>query len=193
LKARCVSCGGGDETITAINDISVEEHLKSVISSEMSAEALVELLKAHAITSRSWLVAMLERQKNLRPSTRPRAARVKPLMRSAAGTTAKIIAISTFAPTIIASAIRAFPKSSPRRNPSRRCTRGVFLVYDNEICDARYSKSCGGISEAFENSWEDIPVPYLRPISDAPFEHPRIATDASRAMDSFVTGSVLQY
>ena len=49
-------------TITAINEISVEEYLASVISSEMSAEAPIELLKAHAITSRSWLVAMLERE-----------------------------------------------------------------------------------------------------------------------------------
>ncbi len=55
-----------DGTITAINDVGVEQYLKSVISSEMSAEAPIELLRAHAITSRSWLVAMLERQKRFK-------------------------------------------------------------------------------------------------------------------------------
>jgi SpoIID/LytB domain protein len=55
-----------DGTITAINDAGVEQYLKSVISSEMNAQAPLELLRAHAITSRSWLVAMLERQKQFK-------------------------------------------------------------------------------------------------------------------------------
>ena len=55
-----------DGTVTAINDAGVEQYLKSVISSEMSAEAPLELLRAHAIASRSWLVAMLERQKRFK-------------------------------------------------------------------------------------------------------------------------------
>jgi SpoIID/LytB domain protein len=57
-------------------------------------------------------------------------------------------------------------------------TRGVFLVYNNELCDARFSKSCGGISEAFENAWEDAKIPYLQPVSDAAIEHPLIRLEA---------------
>jgi len=168
-----------DGTITAINEISVEQYLKSVISSEMSAEAPIELLKAHAITSRSWLVAMLERQKKFKkidmPARRSREATDeitrwydredhRDFQVCADDHCQRYQGVSKIISPAAAQAVDE--------------TRGVFLVYENEICDARFSKSCGGVSEAFENAWEDTPIPYLQPISDAAIQHPLIHHEA---------------
>ncbi len=168
-----------DGTITAINEIPVEGYLKSVISSEMSAEAPLELLKAHAITSRSWLVAMLERQKkfkNVARSSRRSYESDDEIIRwydredhrdfevCADDHCQRYQGISKI---ISAAAVQAVDD-----------TRGVFLVYGDEICDARFSKSCGGISESFENAWEDVAVPYLQPISDAPVQYPHLVSES---------------
>ncbi|MGH7597998.1 MAG: SpoIID/LytB domain-containing protein [bacterium] len=168
-----------DDTITAINEIPVEAYLKSVISSEMSAEAPIELLKAHAITSRSWLVAMLERQKKFKNVDKPSRRSFESgdeIIRwydredhrdfevCADDHCQRYQGISKI---ISAAAAQAVDD-----------TRGVFLVYDDEICDARFSKSCGGISESFENAWEDTAVPYLQPISDAPVQYSHIISES---------------
>ena len=174
---RFLRCEGG--TITAINEIPVEQYLKSVISSEMSAEAPMELLKAHAITSRSWLVAMLERQKKFKnldvPSRRSRETTTaiirwydredhRDFQVCADDHCQRYQGISKIISPAAAQAVDE--------------TRGVFLIYDHEICDARFSKSCGGVSEAFENAWEDTPIPYLQPISDAAIQHSFIREEA---------------
>ncbi|MEK6566574.1 MAG: SpoIID/LytB domain-containing protein [Bacteroidota bacterium] len=151
--------------LTAINEIGVEEYLKSVISSEMSATAPIELLKAHAITSRSWLVAMLEREKkNVGvPSQRSQQ------------TADEIIrwydredhALFDVCADDHCQRYQGISKIiSQAANDAVEETQGMFLVYENEICDARYSKACGGISESYENAWEDRQVPYLSSISD---------------------------
>lgn len=168
-----------DGTITAINEIPVEQYLQSVISSEMSAEAPMELLKAHAITSRSWLVAMLERQKKFKnldvPSQRSRET-ANEIIRwydredhrdfqvCADDHCQRYQGVSKIISPAAAQAVKE--------------TRGVFVIYENEICDARFSKSCGGVSEAFENVWEDTPIPYLQPIADATVQHPLIRKEA---------------
>ena len=167
-----------DGTITAINEIGLEDYLKSVISSEMSAEAPLELLKAHAITSRSWLAAMLEKQKRGKntgtPAQRSRETEGEIVRwydredhssfdvcaddhcQRYQGTT-KIISEGAH------SAIQA--------------TRGSFLVYENEICDARFYKACGGLTENFENAWEETPVPYLRVVADSTQKYPPIVSE----------------
>lgn len=100
----------GDEgKITAINQVPAEDYLTSVISSEMNATSSLEFLKAHAVISRSWLLAQIEngrpsanREVTSSPSSRPK-------QNTSAGTTAKTIPSSTYAPTTIASATRALP------------------------------------------------------------------------------------
>jgi SpoIID/LytB domain protein len=168
-----------DGTITAINEISIETYLKSVISSEMSAEAPIELLKAHAITSRSWLVAMLEREKKFKNIEVP--------SRRSYETNEEIIRwydredhrdFDVCADDHCQRYQGVSKMISPAAAQAVEETRGVFLVYDNAICDARFSKACGGVSEAFENAWEDTPVPYLRPISDSSVNHPWIASES---------------
>ncbi len=182
-----------DGTITAINEISVEEYLASVISSEMSAEAPAELLKAHAITSRSWLVAMLEREKKKSGSRIHPRDMVREIENHA---------------TVPGELIRWYDREdhdlfdvcaddhcqryqgitkiiSKSAGEAIDETCGMFIVYDNEICDARFYKSCGGLSEEFQNAWEDVHVPYLTCVADlpagrqgSPVRHPHIRTES---------------
>ncbi len=167
-----------DGTITAINDVSVELYLKSVISSEMSAEAPMELLRAHAITSRSWLVAMLERQKAFKNTDGP--------ARRGRETDEEIVrwydredhtAFDVCADDHCQRYQGITKIISTAAEQAVLDTRGVFLVYRGEICDARFYKACGGRTELFENSWEPTPIPYLRSVSDAMTDHPVIETE----------------
>jgi len=169
-----------DGTITAINDAGVEQYLKSVISSEMSAEAPIELLRAHAITSRSWLVAMLERQKRLKnvggPARRGRESEEE-VVRWYDREDHKHYDVCADDHCQRYHGITKI--ISKTAEEAVQNTRGVFLVYGGEICDARYSKSCGGRSEVFESAWEDVSVPYLATVSDAAVEHPLICSEAA--------------
>ncbi|MBM4160263.1 MAG: SpoIID/LytB domain-containing protein [Ignavibacteria bacterium] len=172
---RLVAHEGG--TLTVINEVSVENYLKSVISSEMSAEAPEELLKAHAITSRSWLVAMLERQqrgKNLGTPRRSFESETEitrwydredhPLFDVCADDHCqRYQGITKILTSAASQAVDA--------------TRGVFLVHNEQVCDARFFKACGGLTENFENAWEDTPVDYLKSVSDSPADHPRVSSE----------------
>ncbi len=170
-----------DGTIVAINDILLEDYLKSVISSEMNAEAPLEFLQAHAITSRSWLVAMLER------SRRGKVPQAPPGGPDASGEIVRWYTredhdlydvcaddhcqryqgVSTIVTAVAHEAVGA--------------TRGQFLVFEGEICDARFYKACGGRTEEFHNAWEDTPIPYLSSICDSAAHHEPITTEESAA------------
>ena len=169
-----------DGTITAINDVGVEQYLKSVISSEMSAEAPLELLRAHAITSRSWLVAMLERQKRFKqvgaPARRGRETEVE-IVRWYDREDHQLYDVCADDHCQRYQGITKIISATAEQAVQN--TRGVFLIHRSEICDARYSKSCGGRSELFESAWEDVSVPYLSTVSDAAVEHPVIGSEAA--------------
>lgn len=167
-----------DGTITAVNDIGVEEYLKSVISSEMSAEAPEELLRAHAITSRSWLVAMLEREQRVSasgvPAMRSRES-ASEIVRWYDREDHSLFDVCAddhcqryqgITKIITATASKAIED-----------TRGSFLVHGEEICDARFYKACGGRTENFENVWEETLVPYLHSVSDSQRPHPPILSE----------------
>ncbi|MDE3059058.1 MAG: SpoIID/LytB domain-containing protein [Bacteroidota bacterium] len=165
-------------TITAINEISVEEYLASVISSEMSAEAPPELLKAHAITSRSWLVAMLEREKK---------AKNKPAIpRHTIESATELIRwhdredhdLFDVCADDHCQRYQGITKIiSKSADDAIEETRGKFILYADEICDARFYKSCGGLSEEFQNTWEDVHVPYLTCVADSSTHHQHIKTE----------------
>jgi SpoIID/LytB domain protein len=169
-----------DGTITAINEAGLEQYLKSVISSEMSATAPLELLRAHAITSRSWLAAMLERQKRLKnvggPARRGRETEDE-ILRWYDREDHKLFDVCADDHCQRYHGITKI--ISPAATQAVRDTRGVFLVHKGEICDARYSKSCGGRSELFAAAWEDVSLPYLTTVSDAAVEHPSINTEVA--------------
>lgn len=167
-------------TLAAINRLHLEDYLSSVISSEMSATAPLELLKAHAVISRSWLLAMLKRQgktKNKGADVRQASLKAGEIIRwygredhalfdvCADDHCQRYQGITKIISQHVAEAVQS--------------TRGVFLVYDHEICDARYHKACGGRTDNFENTWEDIPVPYLSSIADAKDPHDPIGAEAA--------------
>ena len=168
-----------NKTITAINHIKVEDYLISVISSEMSATASEELLKAHAVISRSWL---------LNPLQEPRAKSQEPRQKTVHEITNHQLLTSDFRlPT--SDYINWYERDAhtnfdvcaddhcqryqgiTRANTltvetAIEATRGEVLMFKNKICDARFSKSCGGITEAFENCWAPERHPYLIPVMD---------------------------
>src|SRR6201998_2697804 len=152
--------------LTVINDVSLEEYITSVISSEMSASCPLELLKAHAVISRSWL--WFPKAKN---SSRPRKARSEGRdsheTRRWYGREAH--------PDFDVCAddhcqrYQGITKTfSPAAAEAVRATAGQFLRYRNAICDARFSKSCGGITERYATAWEDRDIPYLESVRDGP-------------------------
>ncbi len=165
-------------TVTAVNDIGLEAYLASVISSEMNPGAPMEFLKAHAVTSRSWLAAMLERSRGESPQTDGASGMIRregeriiwygredhDLFDVCADDHCQRYQGST----------KVVPERTARAVDE---TRGLFLVYDGAVCDARYHKACGGLTENFEKVWEDRPVPYLSCVSDSPLPHPPLRSD----------------
>jgi SpoIID/LytB domain protein len=166
-----------DGTVTAINLIPLEAYLRSVISSEMSAEAPLEFLRAHAITSRSWLVAMLERSASqvVPPKPPGEIAGGSEIIRWYTREDHDLYDVCADdhcqryqGSTKILSAVAIEAVAS---------THGTFLVYDGAICDARFYKACGGLTEEFQNAWEDTPIPYLTSIADSPVSHLPLHTE----------------
>lgn len=165
-----------DRSITVMNIVSVEEYLASVISSEMSAEAPMELLKAQAITSRSWLVAMLEReQRNVGVASLHSIQNDQEIIRWYDREDHDLFDVCADDHCQRYQGITKI--LSPRAVEAIDATRGIFLVYGDEFCDARFSKACGGLSEKFEFAWEDKNIPYLTSISDAKIQHAPITSE----------------
>ncbi len=155
--------------VTAINEVLVEDYLQSVISSEMSATASEEFLKAHAVISRSWLLAQIEKNREIIDSDEDYQAttltdtelvkwydredhvnfdvcaddhcqRYQGITRESTETVRKVI----------------------------EATRGLVLTSDGRLCDARFSKCCGGVYEEFQNCWEPRRFSYLVARADKP-------------------------
>lgn len=156
--------------VRAVNIVPLEDYLRSVISSEMSATSSAELLKAHAVISRSWLLAQIERSK--RPQARDTQADPNELIRwydREDHTRFDVCADDH------CQRYQGITKIiSTKANDAVNDTFGEVLYGDDEICDARFSKCCGGISENFEHIWEPRPRSYLvhvrdtRPETDVP-------------------------
>jgi stage II sporulation protein D len=165
-----------DGTIVAINEIPLENYLRSVISSEMSAEAPIEFLKAHAILSRSWLLAGLSRKEKTKETSIP-AEKI---------TEGEVIRwydredhdLFDVCSDDHCQRYQGITKIvSKQAEEAVRETRGMVITFQGEICDARYSKACGGITEEFDTAWDDKQVSYLTSISDAPVSHQPVRTE----------------
>lgn len=160
-----------DGAVTVINNINAEEYLKSVISSEMNAHASLELLKAHAVISRSWLIAQISKKgtdaKNGGKGMRADGNEIVKWYDRDDHDLFDVCAddhcqryqgiTKAYIPTVK----RAVEE-----------TRGEVLVSDGEICDARFSKCCGGATEEFGYCWEDKDVEYLKGVRDSADEAP---------------------
>ncbi len=175
-----------DGTITAINEILMEEYLKSVISSEMSAGAPAEFLKAHAIMSRSWLMAALERKKNSEGGSLPATSRESEgeVVRWYDREEHDLFDVCADDHCQRYQGITKI--NSEQAEQAGLQTRGIVMMHQNEICDTRYSKACGGLTEDFETAWDDKGVPYLKSVSDAAVAHAPVSNeeDASRWITS---------
>ena len=157
-----------EDKIVAINILPVEDYLTSVISSEMNANSSLELLKAHAVVSRSWLFAQIEKRKALRGKDEGFFSFIKTKEEyirwydredhtifdvCADDHCQRYQGITKATNSTVAEAVQA--------------TRGRLLMYGKKICDARFSKCCGGATEEFEYCWEDKHYPYLTSVRDA--------------------------
>ena len=167
----------GKGTLVAINEISVEEYLMSVVSSEMNGEAPFAFLKAHAIASRSWLVAMLSRSKEEKGDGREDVIRRE-------GEVIRWYDREDHALFDVCADDHCqryqgtSSRVSGRAAEAVRETRGVFLIHEGKICDARYHKACGGLTENFATCWEETSVPYLSHVSDSARPHAPVRTEA---------------
>lgn len=157
--------------LVVINKIPIETYLLSVISSEMNAKSGTELLKAHAVISRSWLIAQIEKSKIIREK------HVKPQSEfSSEDEYIKWYDREDHEDYDVCAddhcqryqGIKKIVTDAVRQSVQH--TKGMVLFHGEEICDARFSKSCGGISESFENVWENTPKPYLIPVVDSKYE-----------------------
>ena len=155
----------GDE-IQVINIIPIENYLISVISSEMSAESSLELLKAHAIISRSWLMAQIrEDDKKIVAAKSKTIASDKELIHWYDREDHRDFHVCADDHCQRYQGISR--ATNPRVIEAVTETHGRVLTYEGEICDTRYSKACGGKSESFESCWEEIEHPYLVPVIDS--------------------------
>lgn len=156
-----------NEGILFINQVDAEEYLTSVISSEMSVTASKELLKAHAVISRSWLLAQVEKNAYLAQSKKKYQSYYRDneqLIRwydredhihfdvCADDHCQRYQGITRASLPIVEEVVRE--------------TRGEVLTDGESICDARFSKCCGGVTEQFEHCWEPIPHSYLIAVGD---------------------------
>jgi len=152
--------------ITAVNILPVEDYLLSVISSEMSATSSEELLKAHTVISRSWLLAQMEKGKQLRNT-----AKQKSFFQTDEGYIRWYDREDHDRFDVCADdhcqRYQGITKvSAPQVYKALKITSGEVLTYNDKICDTRYYKCCGGITEKFENVWEPVVHPYLTKVID---------------------------
>ena len=157
----------GDK-LWAINELPVERYLASVISSEMSATSSLELLKAHAVISRSWLLVQMRRRKAIEMGIQTASAPVK------VSDEEGVVWYDSDAHTLFdvcaddhCQRYQGITKAtSPHVEEAIKATRGQLLMNGKEICDARFSKCCGGVSEEYEYCWDNTHKPYLLSVVD---------------------------
>ena len=155
------------DKITAINQLPVERYLASVISSEMKATAGVELLKAHAVISRSWLLAQMRRREEAGQRKDGFFSFVKKDDELIRWYDREDHTIFDVCADDHCQRYQGITKqTSPAVEQALQATRGQILCYGDEICDARFSKCCGGVTEEFQYCWEDTPKPYLVSVED---------------------------
>ena len=159
------------DQITAINELPVEQYLASVISSEMKATAGIELLKAHAVISRSWLLAQMRRREESGEKRDGFFSFIKKEDEIIRWYDREDHTIFDVCADDHCQRYQGITKQTSRAvELALKGTRGQILCYGDEICDARFSKCCGGVTEEFQYCWEDTPKPYLVSVED-PFCH----------------------
>ena len=185
-----------EDKIIAVNIVGVEDYLLSVISSEMKASSSLELLKAHAVISRSWLLAQIEGRK-------------------AGGTVCENSVKEDFTEQGTRHYVRWYDHKDHELFDvcaDDHCQRyqgltvavgdnvrkavdetwGEVLTDNGELCDARFSKCCGGMMEKFSTCWEDKDFPYLKALPDTPEEEQIPDLTVEENAEKWITGEIPQ-
>lgn len=176
FQGNLILLSRNDGTIAVINEIPLEDYLKSVISSEMSGAAPMEFLKAHAILSRSWLLAALDRKKKTKETSESSE-------KITDGEVIRWYDREEHDLFDVCADDHCQRYQGITKIVSRQAEEAVFetlgkvITYQNEICDAHYSKACGGLTENFDTAWDDKKIPYLKSISDASVPHRPVRTE----------------
>jgi SpoIID/LytB domain protein len=199
---------GKEAGLTLINDVPLEEYVTSVISSEMSASCPIELLKAHAVISRSWLAfpssqrtggaerrggqtgenvsaeltasidgCALPGLRGLRPRSAPTPHSINPheILRWYGRESHPDFDVCADDHCQRYQGItKAFSRAAAE---AVLATTGEFLRYNGQVCDARFSKCCGGITEEYSTAWEDANIPYLKSFYDGPSQPPTLSPE----------------
>ena len=177
------------EELVAINEIDLERYIYSVIASEMSATSFVELLKAHAVISRSWVLSAIG-------SATPSSSATFYTDRSDTDNPVYIRWYERDAHRLFdvcaddhCQRDQGIPSQKPHAlREAIDSTAGEVLVYDGKICDARFSKCCGGYTERFSSCWAEVDYPYLTVLPDSDGSRLKPITDEATAR-SFVLSS----
>ena len=155
------------DKIMAINELPVEKYLESVISSEMSATSSLELLKAHAVISRSWLLAQMKKRREVAENGNNFFSFTKKEDTLIRWYDREDHTLFDVCADDHCQRYQGITKeTSPHVAEAIRQTKGQILMDGEEICDARFSKCCGGITEEFQYCWEDTPKTYLTAVRD---------------------------
>ena len=167
--------------LTVINDVSLEDYVTSVISSEMSASCPIELLKAHAVISRSWLCYPKLNPESVGPGnvTLHRGDEIIRWYGREAHRDFDVCAddhcqryqgITKAHSQVVSEAVRA--------------TAGEMLKYAGKVCDTRFSKCCGGVVEEYRTAWDDRTVPYLVSLPDTD-QNGQVYCDTQKELDDY--------
>ena len=155
------------DKIVAINELPVEQYLASVISSEMKATAGLELLKAHAVISRSWLLAQIQRREENKQQKDGFFSFIKKDDELIRWYDREDHTLFDVCADDHCQRYQGITKQTSKAvEQALKATCGEILCYGDEICDARFSKCCGGVTEEFQYCWENIPKPYLVSVKD---------------------------
>ena len=173
--------------ITAINIVSLEDYLRSVISSEMSATSSEELLKAHAVISRSWLLAQIQKNKDMAGDYQTSFESPTGIVRWYDREDHALFDVCADDHCQRYQGITR--QTTPLVNKVIDETRGKVITYNHAICDARFSKCCGGAMETFENVWEPVVHPYLQGKADYTADVPLPDLTVEEHADAWIRSS----
>jgi SpoIID/LytB domain protein len=160
-----------NDKVAAINVVDIENYLTSVISSEMSAECSLDLLKAHTITARSWLLAQLDKSRSLKSGGHAYQTTFESETERIRWYDREDHALYDVCADDHCQRYQGVTKAYTQRvKQAVDDTCGDVLCHHGVICDARFSKACGGVMELFENTWEPVSHPYLASVVDTESE-----------------------
>lgn len=171
--------------IVAINFIPLENYLTSVISSEMSAKCSMDMLKATAVVSRSWLLAQIEKSKELSGDKKTYQSTFQSedeIIKWYDREDHKLFDVCADDHCQRYQGVTKVTSEAARVAVEE--TRGIVIISENKILDARFSKACGGISESFENVWEPVHYKSLVAIFDYKFEPESFDTEFSKEVNA---------